>query len=278
MSAMPSHDELKERAAAAYNAAADAYDAPENAFWDRFGARTVERLDLQPGMRVLDVCSGSGGSAIPAARAVGPTGRVIAVDLADNLLARLRAKAERLGLTQLEARTGDLLDPPLEAAATFDAVVCVFGIFFVADMAEAIRRLWSRVAPGGQLAITTWGPRVFEPLNTTFWEAVRAERPDLHRGFNPWDAITTPESLRALLDAASVPDADVVAEPGTHPIAGPAAAWALIRGSGYRGTLEQLSPGERVRFESRYRRDAAASGVTAIETNVVYAVARKTGP
>jgi len=110
-----------------------------------------------------------------------------------------------------------------------------------------------------------------------FWSAVRAERPDLHKGFNPWDAITTPESLRALLGAASVPGADVVAEAGTHPLASPAAAWALIMGSGYRGTLEQLSPGERVRLESRYRRDVAAGGVTSIEANVVYAAARKTG-
>jgi ubiquinone/menaquinone biosynthesis C-methylase UbiE len=272
---MPSHDELKARAAAAYNAAADAYDAPENTFWDRFGARTIERLGLRPGIRVLDVCSGAGASAIPAAQAVGPTGQVIAIDLAENLLARLRAKAGRLGLVHLEARTGDLLDPPLEAAATFDAVVCVFGIFFVADMAEAIRRLWARVASGGQLAITTWGPRVFEPVNTAFWEAVRAERPDLHKGFNPWDAITTPESLRALLDAASVHDADVAAESGTHSIGGADAAWALILGSGYRGTFEQLTPEARGRVEARVREFVTMCAVSAVETNVVYAVGRR---
>jgi ubiquinone/menaquinone biosynthesis C-methylase UbiE len=271
---MPSHDELKARAAAAYNAAADAYDAPENTFWNRFGARTVERLGLEPGMRVLDVCSGSGASAIPAAIAVGPTGRVLAVDLAENLLARLRAKADRRGLHQLEARTGDLLDLPAEAT-NFDAVICVFGIFFVADMAEAVRRLWARVAPGGQLAITTWGPRVFEPVNTAFWEAVRAERPDLHKGFNPWDAITTPESLRALLDAASVTDADIAAESGTHPIGSADAAWALVLGTGYRGTFEQLTRDAQGRVEARVREFVTTSAVTAVETNAVYAVARR---
>ena len=272
---MPSHDELKGRAAAAYNAAADAYDAPENAFWDRFGARTVERLDLQPGMRVLDVCSGSGGSAIPAARAVGPTGQVIAVDLADNLLARLRAKAERLGLTQLEARTGDLLDPPLEAAATFDAVVCVFGIFFVADMAEAVRRLWARVAPGGQLAITTWGPGLFEPANTVFWDAVRSERPDLFKQFNPWDAITTPEAVHRLLRSASVPDAQVVAESSTHPLASPSAWWTLVMGSGYRGTVEQLTDAAAERVRANNLESLAKQGIADVVTNVVFAVARR---
>ena len=41
--------------------------------------------------------------------------------------------------------------------ASFDAVVCVFGIFFVPDMARAVSELWSRVRPGGKLAVTT-GP------------------------------------------------------------------------------------------------------------------------
>jgi ubiquinone/menaquinone biosynthesis C-methylase UbiE len=54
-----------------YNAAADHYDHPALSFWDRFGRRTVERLPLAPGMNVLDVCGGMGGSALPAAERVG---------------------------------------------------------------------------------------------------------------------------------------------------------------------------------------------------------------
>src|ERR1700746_424024 len=46
-----------------YNAAADHYDHPALSFWDRFGRRTVERLPLAPGMSILDVCCGMGGSA-----------------------------------------------------------------------------------------------------------------------------------------------------------------------------------------------------------------------
>jgi SAM-dependent methyltransferase len=272
---VPSHEELKARAAAAYNAAADTYDAPENTFWDRFGARTIERLGLRPGMRVLDVCSGSGASAIPAAHAVGPTGQVIAVDLAENLLARLRAKADRLGLRQLQARHGDLLDPPLADGATFDAVICVFGIFFVADMAEGIRRLWARVATSGALAITTWGPGLFEPANSVFWDAVRVERPELYKGFNPWDAITTPESLRALFEEAGVRDAEMVADPGSHALPTPEAAWALIMGSGYRGTVEQLPAAAVERVKATTLRSLGRQGIADVVTNVVYAVARR---
>jgi ubiquinone/menaquinone biosynthesis C-methylase UbiE len=59
--------DTKDKATATYNAAADFYDDPRNSFWDRFGRRTIERLDLQPGARVLDVCCGSGASALRAA-------------------------------------------------------------------------------------------------------------------------------------------------------------------------------------------------------------------
>jgi ubiquinone/menaquinone biosynthesis C-methylase UbiE len=133
---------------------------------------------------VLDVCCGSGASAIPAAEAVGPAGSVLGLDLAERLLELARTKAAARGLGNARFRQGDLLDLRLPAGH-FDAVVCVFGIFFVPDMPAAVRALWHVLRPGGTLAITTWGPRFFEPATTAFWEAVREARPDLYRGFNP---------------------------------------------------------------------------------------------
>src|SRR5215831_14247967 len=154
----PTAEQAKARAATTYNAAADHYDDPANAFWERFGTRTVERLGLRTGSSVLDVCCGSGASALPAAVAVGSTGSVVGIDLADNLLALARAKAHARGLHSVRFEHGDMLDPPAGDGG-FDAVVCVFGIFFVPDMTAALRGLWQRVRPGGTLAITTWGPR-----------------------------------------------------------------------------------------------------------------------
>ena len=51
---MTSHAELRAKAAAAYDAAADWYDASDNTFCERFGQRTIGRLDLRTGMCVLD--------------------------------------------------------------------------------------------------------------------------------------------------------------------------------------------------------------------------------
>ena len=271
---MGTPEDAKVKAATTYNAAADHYDDPANSFWERFGRRTVERLNLPSGARVLDVCCGSGASAIPAAQAVGANGFVLGVDLAEDLLELARAKARRHGLKQIAFRTGDLLDLGLPMA-DFDVVVCVFGIFFVPDMQAAARELWRLVRPGGKLAITTWGPRFFEPLNTAFWNAVRAVRPDLYKGFNPWHRLEEPDAVRSLLVGAGVNTPEVVLETGSHLLRSPEDWWRMILGSGYRGTIEQLdAPSrEQVRRENlHFIREAA---VQSVEANVIYAVATK---
>jgi hypothetical protein len=60
------------------------------------------------------------------------------------------------------------------------------------------------------------------------------------------------------------------AERGSHPIASPDAWWALVLGSGYRGTVEQLTPEQ---FETVRRNNLAVP--VSVETNVVYATAKK---
>jgi len=272
---MSTPGEAKANAAATYNSAADFYDDPANSFWDRFGRTTIERLRPHLGARILDVCCGSGASAIPAAEKVGPKGFILGIDLAENLLERARMKARDRGLQNVEFRVGDMLDLRLPKSE-FDAVVCVFGIFFVPDMSAAVRALWHVVRPGGKLAITTWGPRFFEPASTAFWNAIREVRPDLYKGFNPWDRICDPPSVRALLSEAGVEQAIAVAEAGAHPIPSPDAWWAAVLGSGYRGTLEQLDANAREQVRTANLNYIIHSGIRSVEANVVYAVATKT--
>lgn len=267
-------DEARARAAKTYNAAADAYDDPANSFWERFGRRTIERLQLSKGAAVLDVCCGSGGSALPAAEMVGPSGYVLGVDLADRLLENARAKAKARALLNVQFRTGDLLELRIPDDQ-FDAVVCVFGIFFVPDMPLALRLLWERVRSGGKLAITTWGPRFFEPATSAFWDSIRKERPDLYKGFNPWDRICDPPSVSALFAEAGIANPDVSAESGRHSVSSPEAWWAAVLGSGYRGTVDQLDDAARDRVRAANFEYIRNSNIRSVEANVVYAVAAK---
>jgi ubiquinone/menaquinone biosynthesis C-methylase UbiE len=264
----------KSRAASTYNAAADYFDAPPLSFWNRIGRRTVERMKLTLGASVLDACCGSGASALPAAEMVGPEGRVLGVDLAANLLTLARFKASRLGLRNAEFRVGDI-ETLVPAAETFDAVICVLGIFFLPDMEEGVRCLWRLLRPGGQMAITTWGPRVLEPGNSAFWQAVRIERPDLYKNFNPWERVNDPAALGSLLVRGGVETEDVIAIPDAQPLNSPEDFWTIALGSGYRGTIEELDQQARERVRQATVHYLSRHAVRTVETNAVYALARK---
>jgi ubiquinone/menaquinone biosynthesis C-methylase UbiE len=265
-------EDAKKKAAKTYNAASDFYDHPANTFWERYGRRTVEHLKLARGERVLDVCCGSGASAIPAAEIVGPDGSVVGIDLAENLLELARAKATQCGLTNIQFQSGDLTRLPFEDES-FDTVVCVFGIFFVPDMEAALRELKRVVRKSGRVAITTWGPRFFEPASTAFWNSIRDVRPDLYKGFNPWDRISEVDAVIKLLGSAGLSDATAVAESDAQTVNAPEDWWAMIMGSGYRGTVEQLSPEERDRVRSANLDFIQHTSVRNLEVNVVYAAA-----
>ena len=262
------------RAAFTYNAAADFYDASPLGFWDYFGRRTIELASLPSGSRVLDVCCGAGASALPAAEAVGPEGNVVGVDLANQLLESARTKAIQRRLGNVDFELGDMLSLRFPVAS-FDAVVCVFGIFFVPDMARAVNELWSRVRPGGKLAVTTWGPNFCEPANDAFWCSIENVRSDLYKGFNPWDRISDPASLRKILDGAGVTSPKIIAENRFHPVTSPDDWWTIILGSGYRGTIEQLAPVERQKVKEANLAFIRDENISAVETNVLYALAKK---
>ena len=265
----------KLKAATAYNAASDHFDDEPLGFWKKYGERTIERLALRPGSRVLDVGCGTGASALAAADRVGPSGRVIGVDLADRLLKIAGQKAASRNLGNAEFQLGDMerLGYP---DRRFDAVICVFAIFFVPDMAKQLRELWRMVRSDGQLAITTWGPRVMEPAANVFWSAVEELRPDLYLGFNPWDRITEPEPLRALLAEAGIANADILAEDGRQELRSPQDWWTIVIGSGFRSIVDQMGPEMAGRLREANLARVRSQGITSVETNVIYAVAQKT--
>ncbi len=116
----------------------------------------VARLQLKPGMKVLDVACGSGNLAIPAAK----TGAVVTgIDIASNLLdqARVRAAGETLDIRFEE---GDAEDLPFEEGA-FDVVLSMFGTMF-APRPEVVAGELTRVCrQGGRIALANWTPSGF---------------------------------------------------------------------------------------------------------------------
>ena len=274
----------QQKAARTYNFTVDFFDDPALGFWDRCGRRTVGLLGLEPGMRVLDVCCGTGASALPAAKAVGNGGRVIGVDLAENLLELAQQKAKALQLGNIEFLKADMTELPFEQES-FDAVIIVFGIFFVPDMGGQVRKLWRLVRPGGKLAVTTWGPRFFEPAYTEWKAALAVLAPEWVTDFNPWDRISTAEAVQRLIEEGSAGsdkgigrEVHVVAEECEHTLSTPEDFWRIALGSGLRWSIEQLGESKAILLKKMLLQrltDREEGPVRSIETNVIYGIARR---
>jgi SAM-dependent methyltransferase len=235
----------------------------------------VARLPLSSGAAVLDVCCGAGASALPAPRAVGRSGNVLGLDLAQPLLALARQRATSLGLTNVSFRECDATASGLRSGS-FDAVVCVFGVFFAADMPAFVAEMWRLVRPGGTVAITTWGPDWCEPASSLFWASVRELEPRLFRAFNPWDEITTAPALADLFARSGIANADVEATAGEHhDLERADDFWEIVLGSGYRATVDALGYEQRQWLRERVVRELRARGVTRPRNDVVFGRAAK---
>ena len=274
MAALNSTELGKIKTATTYNSAADHFDDAPLAFWRVIGQRTIQRLQLKVGATVLDVGCGTGASAIPAAEAVGTGGKVIGVDLAERLLELARRKAARRHLDNVEFRLGDMTALGFPDAH-FDAVVSVFSIFFTADMEATVRELWRMVKPGGKLAITTWGNNFFAPIYDVWRAAIQAERTDLYSSFHPWDRISTPEQVQQLLHNAGIAPAEITPEEGRQALRTPDEWWTVVLGSGLRATVDAMDTATAERIRQCTVIWLREHNITAIETNVIYAVAVK---
>lgn len=120
--------------------------------------RLIADVRLRQGQQVLDLGSGTGYPALLAAQVVGPQGRVVGIDLADDMLAAARRKAGRLGRSNVEFRTGDVTTLPFPSGS-FDAVTSRFCLMFLPEIPKAVAEIARVLKPGGYLAAAVWsGP------------------------------------------------------------------------------------------------------------------------
>ncbi len=188
--------------------------------WDREGdviaasTRAVTEALLEAarparGSRVLDVAGGTGDPTIRFARAVGPSGRVVCLDLTSAMLAGARRRAGTSGV-DLVAAAAEALPFP---AGRFDSVVSRFGVMLFADPTAGVREMLRVACPEGVVAAAVWG---------------LPER-------NPYLAV--PLAVIARLAGAAVPPQDPDA-PGVFRLAAPGRLAALFTGAGAREARE----------------------------------------
>jgi arsenite methyltransferase len=109
--------------------------------------------DLKEGMTVLDLGSGAGIDVFLAARAVGPAGKAIGVDMTDAMIERALLNKSKLGLQNAEFRKGEIEELPVDSDSV-DRVISNCVINLVPDKTRAFSEIYRVLRPGGSFTVS----------------------------------------------------------------------------------------------------------------------------
>jgi len=169
--------------------------------------RLVELAAVCSGHRCLDVATGIGEPALTAARATGPSGRVIAVDMSTRMLEFGRLRAAEAGLDHVDFVAADAEQLDVEAGS-IDAATCRWGLMLMLRPALVAQNVRAALRPGGRFAVSVWG--------------TADEVPFIGLG---------PRVIRGLLGGA----APALEEPGPFRLADPEELRGVLRQGGFSG-------------------------------------------
>jgi ubiquinone/menaquinone biosynthesis C-methylase UbiE len=114
---------------------------------------TLNRLELRPGQRILEIGPGPGRLLIPAAERILPDGEAVGIDIQPGMIERLKAKAEKAGVTNLKAIQGDAAQPQV-SEESFDLVFLCTALGEIPDRATALAQCNRALKCGGVLSVT----------------------------------------------------------------------------------------------------------------------------
>lgn len=113
--------------------------------------RVVAALGVKPGMRIADLGAGTGVFSVPLARAVGPQGKIYAIDIDPGLLTIVSEKAEAAGLKNIEPVTAGPSDPRLPEPV--DLIFLCDTLHHIAGQGAYVKQFQKLLRPGGRVAV-----------------------------------------------------------------------------------------------------------------------------
>jgi ubiquinone/menaquinone biosynthesis C-methylase UbiE len=233
-----------------FDTLAPVYDNPASRFFPFCADRLVDYLRPRPGSKVLDVATGTGQVAIAFAQAVRPGGRVMAVDMSARMLDRAAANVAKMALDNVDLHEMDAERLDFRAGY-FHSVVCSYGLFFLPDMAAALRE-WVRVLrPGGKLAFTSFEVTAFQPMLDDFVARLRDHGVEIPEGPLGSQRIASPEHCRELLADAGLGELDVQSLQLGYHLRDENDWWEVVSSTAMRALFEQLP----VQRQDAFRRE-----------------------
>src|SRR5258708_33681538 len=116
----------------------------------------VELAAVHPGMRILDLASGTGEPALTLSPLVGEQGEIVGTDVNAQPLEIAAQRATAQGIRNVAFQVSDAHVLPFPDAA-FDRVTCRFGVMYFRDVVQALREARRVLKPGGRIALVAWG-------------------------------------------------------------------------------------------------------------------------
>ena len=260
-----------------YDAGAGAYDRVFGRVPRDFAPALLRMARLAPGMRVLDIATGTGIVAEAIAAAVGPSGHVVAADIS---LPMLDGAKRRLGgnpNVTFAVEDGQALSFP---DGRFDAVVCSLGLMLFPAPARGVAEFRRVLRPGGRAAVSveTTPERSFTTrTNAAIGRHVPARAEAAARYHSLGDAAR----LRALFEAAGFAEVETATEMRRYPFASFGAYFDLMERGGAPTGLEYAALPEEVRRAVRQdvRRglegDAQTGGPIEVPIEILFGGGRK---
>lgn len=255
-----------------FDRAAPEYGMKGCSFFNYFGKRLVEQVDVSLNQHALDVATGRGAILFPLAQRVGPLGQVVGIDISTQMIEEItkEAKGKNIDWVDCQCMDAEHLHFPDNS---FDVVFCGFALFFFPSIYNALSECKRVLKPGGKLAVSIWGKK----SELTTWVNEEVKKFSIKDGLN-----STPLGkgceLQKLLVAAHFDSVQITEEVKVFFHTTSDAWWNSLWTHAIRGKLEQLSSEQLDTLREKAMKKAESlrreEGV-AEELQVFYGIAQK---
>lgn len=266
----------KQKVAASFNLASVGYDRQPISFLALTARRLVELAGVDSKEAILDVATGTGAAAIAISPRVGANGRVIGVDIAQDMLDVAQRNIKTANVTNIDLQVGDGENLNF-SDNSFDKVICASGIFFFPDMLAGLRDWLRVIKPGGIVAFSSFGESAFNPMREMYANRIQNYGVVLptSRGFN---RLNTADKCIDLAQEAGFVDVDIRQEQLGYYLRDIDDWWDIVLHTGFRYSLMQIEPEKLEQFKTEHLAEveklATNEGIW-LDVPVIFVLGRK---